>query len=76
MKRFLLPFLILLGLSLACGTSSLPPLIGGGTPEPTPIPIPLDQLMSYRVPLYTISLEPGEVVPGTQLEYVGAVGDT
>ena len=76
MKRFLLPFLILLGLSLACGTSSLPPLIGGGTPEPTPIPIPLDQLMSYRVPLYPISLEPGEVVPGTQLEYVGAVGDT
>ena len=75
MKRFSLSFFILVLLTLACGTSDLPPLIGGGTPEPTAVPISPDELLTYRVPLYTISLSPGETVPGTQLQYVGKAGD-
>lgn len=75
MNRFTLSCLILICLSLACGSSSLPPILGGSTPVPTPVPLPPEELMSYRVPLYTIALEPGARVPGTQLEYVGRSGE-
>lgn len=75
MKRLSLPFLFLVLLVMACGTSDLPPLIGGGTPEPTTVPISPDEMLTYRVPLYTISLSPGEIVPGTQMQYIGKAND-
>ena len=53
--------------SLACdvpGDVELP--IGGPPPTATP---PGDTI-SYKLPLYTTSLAPGETVPGTQLTYV------
>ncbi|MCL4868422.1 MAG: hypothetical protein KJ063_05615 [Anaerolineae bacterium] len=75
MHRLTLPFLMLLLLSLACGSSSLPSLVGGSTPVPTPVPIPPDELVAYRVPLYTVALQPGTTVPGTFMEYVGRSGE-
>lgn len=38
----------------------------------TPVPsLPADQALSFRVPIYTTSMNPGEVIPGTQLQYFG-----
>jgi hypothetical protein len=73
MRRLLLPLLILLCFTVGC--DALPPILGGSTPEPTALPISPDELLTYRVPLYTISLQPGDTVPGTQLQYVGRSGD-
>jgi len=72
MRRLLLPLLLLFFI-VAC--DALPPILGGSTPEPTALPISLDELLTYRVPLYTISLQPGDTVPGTQMQYIGRNGD-
>ncbi|MCB9446615.1 MAG: hypothetical protein H6669_20475 [Ardenticatenaceae bacterium] len=68
MKRhwFVLLFLFLTGtLSSAC---SLVPGLGPSGPPPTPTP-PGDTL-SYTIPAYTINLAPGDIVPGTRLQYI------
>lgn len=72
MKRLLTFMLLLLSLLLlaGCDGSIIPPLLGGSTPAPTTVPISPDELISYRA-VYTVSLAPGEQVPGAQLEYVG-----
>ncbi|MCI0399420.1 MAG: hypothetical protein L0332_29300 [Chloroflexi bacterium] len=61
--------LILLGLtSLACVFS------GGGNSTPTPEVAP-SNLLIYVLPVYAITLEPGQTVPGTGLHYVDKQGD-
>ncbi|RMG91616.1 MAG: hypothetical protein D6706_18060 [Chloroflexi bacterium] len=70
MGKPILVFVVLLGvMGLAC----VVPGIGSATPVATPTP--LGDTISFTIPAYTISLEPGEVVPGTQIEYVGRAGD-
>jgi hypothetical protein len=66
-------FVLLLGLaSIAC--AFLPD--ESPTPEPTSEPTLPDNILSFLVPLYSTTLEPGERVPGTQMGYVGQSGDT
>ncbi len=61
---------VLLLTSLAC---SLPSFGGGSGVEPTPTP-PGDSI-TFTVPAYTVGLQPGDLVPGTRLQYVGRNGD-
>lgn len=64
-------FILLLALAgLACG---VPEFIA--TPTPQPFPTPLGDTLSFIVPAYGVTLQPGERVPGTQLWYVGRSGD-
>lgn len=67
----ILPYaLLLVFASLAC-------VIGGGE-GPTPVAttiVPLDQVVSYRIPVFSASLEPGETLKGSKLTYVGREGD-
>jgi hypothetical protein len=51
-------------------------LIGIGVSQPAATATPLGDTLSFTVPAYTISLEPGESVPGTRLEYIGRLGDS
>ena len=59
-------FLLILTLTvLAC-------TIPGRDPSgPAPTPTPLGDTLTFKIPVYTYNLEPGSIVPGTQLEYVG-----
>lgn len=45
------------------------PFIGNmqATPLPTPPP---DQILNFQAPIYRVTLEPGDAVPGTQIRYV------
>lgn len=45
------------------------------TPEPTAASTLPDNVVSFLVPLYSTTLEPGERVPGTQMGYIGQNGD-
>jgi hypothetical protein len=67
--RFLRPvstFFALLALAtIACVLSLDQPT----RPPPTATP-PLDQVVSFNVPIYTASLQPGESIPGTQMSYI------
>lgn len=51
-------------------------LIGLGSSAPSATPTPLGDTLSFTIPAYTISLDPGDSVPGTRLQYLGRTGDT
>lgn len=51
--------------SLACTFS-----LGRPTPTPTTVAPPVDQAVSFKMPIYTATLKPGERIPGTQMVYV------
>jgi hypothetical protein len=72
--RFLRPvstFFALLALAtIACVLSLDQPT----RPPPTATP-PLDQVVSFTVPIYTASLQPGESIPGTQMTYINREND-
>jgi len=61
--------LVLLGTS-AC---SLP---GFGSSKPVDTPTPMGDTLTFMLPAYSLTLQPGETVPGTRLHYVGRAGDT
>lgn len=61
--------LILVLATLAC---TIP---GTGSEAPDPTPTPSGDSMTFLIPAYTYSLEPGDTVPGSQLQYVGKTGD-
>jgi hypothetical protein len=71
----LLLVLVLVLAALACQVPQFPevPTIPGLI-EPTPVgsPTPMGDSISYLIPAYTTSLQPGESVPGTQLTYLGS----
>ncbi|HUS93781.1 MAG TPA: hypothetical protein VMZ24_01235 [Patescibacteria group bacterium] len=68
-RRFFAPastfFALLTLASISCVISLDQPT----RPPPTATP-PLDQVVSYTMPIYTASLEPGESIPGTQMTYI------
>jgi hypothetical protein len=70
MIRFPLVAIFILLTTLSCSIV----LPGGDSEDPTPTP-PLDQVVSYWVPVYSANLSPGESVKGTQLTYVNRDGD-
>lgn len=57
--------------SLACAFLSF----GNSDAGPTPDAPPSSEVLSYLVPLYSVTLEPGKNVPMTQMAYVGREGD-
>ncbi len=48
---------------------------GSGSEAGNPTPTPSGDSMSFIIPAYTYSLEPGDTIPGSQLQYVGKTGD-
>ncbi len=73
------PILLVLMLTLpvlACQIPDIPqvPSIPGVIEQtPVPSPTPMGDSISYLAPAYTMRLQPGESVPGTQLTYVGSL---
>jgi hypothetical protein len=65
----------LLALSLTLFTSACS-LIGLGSSGPAATPTPMGDTLSFTVPAYAASLDPGDIIPGTRLEYVGRNADT
>ena len=57
--------------SLAC--AFLP--FGDSNSDPTPEAPPSSDILSYLVPLYSVTLEPGNNVPQTQMVYISREGD-
>ena len=57
--------LLIILTTLAC---SIP---GRGSSGPAATPTPMGDTIVFKIPVYTYTLEPGKVVPGTRLEYVG-----
>ncbi len=51
-------------------------LVGLGSSSPSATPTPLGDTLSLTIPAYSVSLDPGDIVPGTRLQYVGRTGDT
>ncbi len=74
MKQQRLAFPMFLLLLFSAALACVVPGIGSSNPGPTPTP--LGDTLSFMIPAYTVSLEPGETVPGTRLHYVGRSGDT
>ncbi len=70
MLRLLLFALLLLLASLACTIGA----DEGPTPMATAI-VPLDQVVRYRIPVFSATLNPGETLKGSKLTYVGREGD-
>jgi hypothetical protein len=66
-RTFLLSFF----LSLAMAGCAL----RGLNPTPIPSPTPVGDTLTYFVPVYNVTLSPGEYVPGTQLRYIRKNGD-
>ena len=65
-------FLLLLWLTaLACTIPGVGSSSGGTNPTPTPS----GDSMVFNIPAYTFSLEPGDIIPGSQLQYIGKTGD-
>ena len=62
-------WLVLCLTALAC---TIP---GTGSGETAVTPTPVGDTMTFLIPAYTFSLEPGDMVPGSQLQYVGKTGD-
>ena len=78
--RSLLIFILLISLlALACDLPSGVdiPVLQRPTPTPSPTPPPPSELLIFRIPapLYTVSLEPGETIAGSRIQYVGRTGD-
>ncbi|MCB8942662.1 MAG: hypothetical protein H6658_02685 [Ardenticatenaceae bacterium] len=44
---------------------------GRGSSGPAATPTPMGDTLIFKIPVYTYNLEPGGIVPGTRLEYVG-----
>ena len=64
----LVSLLVMAALACTIGT--------GGAPAPTAAAtVPPDQVVAYRLPIYTATLKPGETVKGSKLTYVGREGD-
>jgi hypothetical protein len=63
-------FLLFILGSLACALSNLT----GPKPTAAP-PTPMGDTLGFTVPVYSITLEPQESVPGTGLQYIGQEGD-
>ena len=63
--------IIMLLVTVGCG------LFGDGS-EVTPTPTPVGNFLTFSIipPAYTISMNPGDRVPGAPMEYVGQEGDT
>ncbi|MDX1414665.1 MAG: hypothetical protein R3293_10770 [Candidatus Promineifilaceae bacterium] len=72
-------FFLFLAISLpACSLPSLPSLPffqAPATTTPEPLPDQTVDTLSLFVPAYATSLQPGESVPGTGLQYIGRAGD-
>ena len=69
LKSFAGFLLMLLLTTLAC---TIP---GTGSEEPNVTPTPQGDSLTFLIPAYTYNLEPGETIPGSQLQYVGKTGD-
>lgn len=68
-------FVLLVALvTLACGAADLPSVLPA-TATPQVAPTPLGDTVSYRIPAYSVQLQPGEPVPGTRLQYIGRSGN-
>lgn len=62
--------------ALACTVPDIPfNLSTAASPTPELAPTPVGDTLSFWIPAYAITLQPGESVPGTQLMYVGRSGD-
>lgn len=63
---------MLLLTALACGVPGFP------SATPTPAPFTPGDFLTYTIipPAYTVSLNPGDHVPGAPLQYIGQEGDT
>ncbi|HEX6383622.1 MAG TPA: hypothetical protein VF177_03025 [Anaerolineae bacterium] len=48
---------------------------GIGSPAPAVTPTPVGDTLTFHVPTYVYSLEPGATVPGTRLHYIGRSDD-
>lgn len=71
LPKTILGFVLMLGtVTLAC---TIP---GTGSSGPAPTPTAVGDSFTYLIPAYSVNLEPGDVVPGTRLEYLGKSGDT
>lgn len=57
--------LLIILTTLACA------LPGTRPTGPLPTPTPMGDFLAFKLPDYTYNLEPGTVIPGTRLEYVG-----
>lgn len=69
-------FKSLAGLLLVfCLTALACTIPGTGSEETAVTPTPVGDSMTFLIPAYTYSLEPGDTVPGSQLQYVGKTGD-
>ena len=70
MFRILTPVLLIALAALACTISP------GSEPSPTAMATaPPDQLVTYPLPIYSTTLNPGETIRGTQMTYVGREGE-
>ena len=71
-------FMLLILPALACSAPAIPeiPFIKSSeTSSPDFFPTPVGDTLSFLVPAYAINLDPGEMVPGTRLTYVGRSDD-
>jgi len=50
-------------------------LLGGRSSGPLPTPTPLGDSLELLIPAFTYNMQPGDVIPGTRLQYVGKSGD-
>jgi hypothetical protein len=64
-------FVLSLILSLVLASCALQRL----NPTPIPSPTPVGDTLTYLVPLFNVTLSPGDYVPGTQLRYLRKNGD-
>jgi hypothetical protein len=66
----------LFGLVLLLALTALACDLPGFREDPTPAaPVPLGDTISFNVPFFSVSLEPGAMVPGTRLQYFGRRDD-
>jgi hypothetical protein len=68
MRRAFTLSLFLCLFSAACALQGL-------NPTPAPSPTPVGDTLTYNVPVYSVTLNPGDYVPGTQLRYIGRNSD-
>jgi hypothetical protein len=70
MSRILAPILLLLLAALACTISPR----GESSPTATATPPP-NQLVTFRLPIFTSTISPGETIRGTGMTYIGREGE-
>ena len=65
-------FFFLLALpALACSVPDVPFSLAPASPTPELAPTPKGDTLSFIMPAHTVTLRPGDSVPGTRLTYVG-----